>query len=73
MKRRRDYGYVVRGQVFTYSVPISPVAGVANATCSSPACGSGGGFGGFDIGRFCKEHTCLCLLGALLVGYMVLK
>ena len=68
-----DYGYVVRGQVATYTVPISAVAGVANATCSSPCGGlQGEGNGQFDLLEFCKKHKCGCLLAGAVLAYLLL-
>ncbi len=66
-----EYGYVVRGQSAIYTVPISPIAGVATPTCASPACGMGsGGKGG--LLEFCSKHKCLCLAGAAIVLYLLL-
>ena len=66
-----DYGYVVRGQVGVYSIPISPAAGIANATCSSPCEGSNGKQQ-FDLWDFCKQHKCGCLLAGAVLAYLLL-
>lgn len=74
MRNRKlsDYGYVVRGQVATYSVPISPIAGIPNAACASPCGSQGKSEKGTDFIEFCKRHKCGCLIAAGVIAYLLL-